>query len=158
MYINKYLCWRSRLFCNSSISIFFSCSQRHVNFTPVQLECILSPFEIIPSEDKIRFASFLERLIYWNDGNGQSLGVAWCDEWIKGDGKSVRKSKPVQFLGICTRLFSYRKQQTWPPKLEIHDDWRESYDEWRDLPSVKPTLEEAVRWANEFISEIDNSR
>ena len=27
-----------------------------------------------------------------------------------------------------------------------------------NLPSVKPTLEEAVRWANEFISEIDNSR
>ena len=63
-----------------------------------------------------------------------------------------------KLLGICKRLFSYRKQQTWPPKLEIHDDWREAYDEWRDLPSVKPTLEEAVRWANEFISEIDNSR
>ena len=57
---------------------------------------------------------------------------------------------------ICTRLFNYRKQQTWPPKLEIHEDWRAAYDEWRELTSVKPTLEEAVKWANGFIYEIDN--
>ena len=68
------------------------------------------------------------------------------------------KINMAKLLGICIRLFAYRKQQTWPPKLEIHEEWREAYDEWRELASVKPTLEEAVSWANEFISEIGNSQ
>jgi len=58
---------------------------------------------------------------------------------------------------ICTRLFKYRKQHTWPPKLELHESWREAYDEWNALPAVKPTLAEAVTWANEFINKIDES-
>ena len=62
----------------------------------------------------------------------------------------------AKLRGICTRLFSYRRQQAWPPKLQILEDWRATYDEWRDLAAVKPTLEEAVNWVNEFISEIDN--
>ena len=59
---------------------------------------------------------------------------------------------------ICTRLFNYRKQQAWPPRLEVNEDWRAAYDEWNELTSVKPTLEEAVSWANDFIHEIDSAQ
>ena len=52
------------------------------------------------------------------------------------------------------RLFTYRKQQPWPPTLEFHEDWRVAYDEWSDLAGVKPTLEEAVLWANDFIAKV----
>jgi len=62
-----------------------------------------------------------------------------------------------KLLRICTRLFTYRKQQTWPPKLDLCEDWRDAYDEWADLDGVKPTLEEAVSWANDFIRKIDKS-
>ncbi len=63
-----------------------------------------------------------------------------------------------KLLGICARLFTYRKQQQWPPKLELHEEWRDAYDEWATLESVKATLEEAVDWANSFIASIDSAR
>jgi len=33
---------------------------------------------------------------YLYDGNGESLGAAWYDEWITPDGTVVRKSKPTR--------------------------------------------------------------
>lgn len=60
-----------------------------------------------------------------------------------------------KLIRICTRLFTYRNQQTWPPRLELHEAWRNAYNEWADLDGVLPTLEEAVTWANEFISKIN---
>ncbi|MCQ2395656.1 MAG: nucleotidyl transferase AbiEii/AbiGii toxin family protein [Kiritimatiellae bacterium] len=62
-----------------------------------------------------------------------------------------------KLIRTCTRLFTYRKQQPWPPKLDLYEDWRDAYNEWADLDGVKPTLEEAVTWANDFISRINSA-
>lgn len=35
----------------------------------------------------------------------------------------------------------------------MHEDWRDAYNEWADLDGVKPTLEEAISWANDFITK-----
>ena len=59
-----------------------------------------------------------------------------------------------KLLCLCRRLFKYRNQQTWPARLELHEEWRAAYNEWRDLVSVRPTLEDAVDWANTFIAAI----
>ena len=31
-----------------------------------------------------------------------------------------------KLAAICTRLFKYRKQQAWPPRLEMHKNWEEA--------------------------------
>ena len=59
-----------------------------------------------------------------------------------------------KLLCLCRRLFKYRNQQTWPARLELHEEWRAAYNEWRDLVSVRPTLEDAVDWANTCIAAI----
>ena len=64
--------------------------------------------------------------------------------------ESVDKAEVRQ---ICKRLFANRKKQSWPPKLEVSDEWRVAYAGMvGDIP-VLPTVDEAVDWANELISE-----
>ena len=68
--------------------------------------------------------------------------------------ESVDKTEVLQ---ICKRLFANRKKQSWPPKLEVSDEWRVAYAGMLgDIP-VLPTVDEAVDWANELISEIDRA-
>lgn len=58
---------------------------------------------------------------------------------------------------ICKRLFANRKKQSWPPKIEISDEWRVAYAGMvGDIP-VLPTVDDAVAWANELIAKIDAS-
>jgi len=58
---------------------------------------------------------------------------------------------------ICEQLFAYRKCQPWPPKAEKGDGWDSLYEAARgDLPVCR-TVDEAVDWANDFISRIDQA-
>ena len=58
---------------------------------------------------------------------------------------------------ICKRLFANRKKQSWPPKIEISDEWRVAYAGMvGDIP-VLPTVDDAVAWTNELIAKIDAS-
>lgn len=56
---------------------------------------------------------------------------------------------------LCRKLFRYRKVHAWPPTIVKGDTWEASYNEQKgDLP-VLPTVDEAVKWANELIARID---
>lgn len=56
----------------------------------------------------------------------------------------------------CEKLFAYRKMQDWPPILVKGEGWDALYAD-QVLPSVKPTADEAVEWANELIAMIMQS-
>lgn len=60
-------------------------------------------------------------------------------------------------LATCQRLFSYRKQQAWPPVVVASQAWEELYRSQLLPPPVKQTLDEAIEWVNLFIAKIVNS-
>ena len=72
----------------------------------------------------------------------------------------IVRNSPIDYAKlrtICVRLFAYRRKQSWPSTVSIGEGWSERYDaEKLDLP-VLPTVDEAVRWANELIAKIDSA-
>ena len=55
----------------------------------------------------------------------------------------------------CERLFAHRRRQTWPAKISGGELWEAGYNAAKyDLP-VKPTVAEAIDWANDLIERID---
>ena len=55
---------------------------------------------------------------------------------------------------ICRRLFANRRLQSWPASVEPSTQWPSAYEaQRRGLPSLR-SLDEAVKWVNEFILAI----
>lgn len=60
----------------------------------------------------------------------------------------------VLVRNTCERLFAHRRRQAWPTRVSVGDLWEAGYEAAKyDLP-VKPTVAEAVAWANELIDRI----
>ena len=61
----------------------------------------------------------------------------------------------------CLRLFDYRREQSWPPKLAKGETWKRVYEEaratLRDATGVLESVDDAVVWANELIAKIVGS-
>ena len=58
---------------------------------------------------------------------------------------------------MCRQLFRYRKVHDWPPTIEKGPFWEDVYMAHKlDLP-VLPSVDEAIKWANELIARIDDS-
>lgn len=57
-------------------------------------------------------------------------------------------------VATCGRLFDYRRQQAWPPTIQVGTGWDTLYAEAADRLDVLPTVEEAVEWVNEFVRRI----
>ncbi len=58
---------------------------------------------------------------------------------------------------VCLRLFDYRRQQSWPPRVAAGRDWEIGYSaaaEGLDILS----FDDAITWANHLITAIDSSR
>lgn len=62
-----------------------------------------------------------------------------------------------QIRATCTRLFDYRRQKAWPPAIVAGDQWDTLYAEAAEGLDVLPTVEEAVRWVNDFVRHIDTA-
>ncbi len=60
----------------------------------------------------------------------------------------------AQVGGTCVRLFDYRRQQPWPPTIQVADRWDTLYTEAAEGIDVLPAVEEAVAWANELIRRV----
>ena len=60
---------------------------------------------------------------------------------------------------VCNRLFKYRRNHDWPPKVTLGDGWREVYEDASstidDASGLFPSVEEAVVWVNNLIMKID---
>lgn len=54
----------------------------------------------------------------------------------------------------CERLFAYRKQQQWPPIIEVGPDWETLYEEQRGNLKIIESVGDAVDWANKLIARI----
>lgn len=52
------------------------------------------------------------------------------------------------------RLFAYRQQQAWPPKVVAYERWDTLYAEAADGLDVLGTVGEAVTWANLLVERI----
>jgi len=60
---------------------------------------------------------------------------------------------------LCRRLFDYRRKQTWPPVVVKGPEWERLYAEAcanivGEAP-VRPSVDEAIAWANDLIARID---
>jgi hypothetical protein len=53
---------------------------------------------------------------------------------------------------IGTRLFAARRAQAWPPTIVEYDGWDMIYAEAAEGLDVRPTVSEAVAWANDLIA------
>lgn len=65
--------------------------------------------------------------------------------------------EPVDLLltkATCTRLFEYRGQQTWPPRIAAGARWDTLYEEAVAGLDVRATVDDAIIWVNEFITRI----
>ena len=56
----------------------------------------------------------------------------------------------------CTRLFNYRRQQSWPPTVVATSQWTSLYAEASEGLDVLPSVAEAVDWVNAFIRRISS--
>jgi len=61
---------------------------------------------------------------------------------------------PIQLAATCARLFTYRRQQAWPPTVVVGQQWDTLYAEAAEGVDVLPTAVEAVAWANALIQRI----
>ena len=55
----------------------------------------------------------------------------------------------------CIRLFAYRNLQKWPPTIRKGEGWESLYANQAEGLSVAVSVDEAIDWANDFISRID---
>lgn len=60
----------------------------------------------------------------------------------------------VATRAVCERLFTYRKAQAWPPKVEAHGGWEDLYAEQAAGLPVLQDLGAAVEWTNKLIGQI----
>ena len=64
----------------------------------------------------------------------------------------------AEVKSVCERLFDYRREQSWPPRLVKGESWARVYDEaratLRNADSVLATVDEAVAWTNKLIERI----
>lgn len=56
----------------------------------------------------------------------------------------------------CERLFSYRREQVWPPKVTANDRWDDLYASQAKGIDVLQDVGEAVAWANDLIARINS--
>ena len=59
---------------------------------------------------------------------------------------------------ICVRLFAFRRMHSWPPKVVKGHDWESIYEENRNRTGISRTLDEAIDWANDLITRIDETK
>lgn len=62
----------------------------------------------------------------------------------------------VETRCVCERLFSYRKKQSWPPKIVKSDGWNDLYLGAKGDLSVLQTADDAVVWVNDLVQRIAN--
>ena len=61
----------------------------------------------------------------------------------------------VAVASIARRLFAARYAQPWPPVVVAHSSWQAIYIEAAHGLAVRPDVDQAVTWANEFIASLD---
>ena len=58
---------------------------------------------------------------------------------------------------LCRRLFSFRRMQPWPPRVEKGADWEETYEAANVRHGAARSLDEAVAWANDLVGKLDDA-
>jgi hypothetical protein len=62
-----------------------------------------------------------------------------------------------QVRTTCVRLFDYRRQQAWPPVIEVGEGWGTLYDAAVEDIDVLPDVDAAVDWVNAFVERIEGA-
>lgn len=64
----------------------------------------------------------------------------------------------TELRDVAVRLFAARKAHTWPPRVTARRAWQARYTAEAKGLDVLASLDEAIAWGNQFISQIDASR
>ena len=67
------------------------------------------------------------------------------------------KGEDLDFARVnatCVRLFEYRRQQAWPPTIELGAGWDTLYEAVIEDVDVLPDAEAAVAWVNDLVRRI----
>jgi len=59
-----------------------------------------------------------------------------------------------QVRATCVRLFEYRRQQTWPPTIDVGEGWDTLYAAAVEDIGVLRDVDAAVSWVNDFVRRI----
>ena len=73
----------------------------------------------------------------------------------------ILKSETIDLIAvreICKRLFKQRRLQPWPTLIQKRERWAEIYNAQKLDLEVLPSVDEAVKWANDLIAKIDASK
>ncbi len=62
-----------------------------------------------------------------------------------------------QVRATCVRLFEYRRQQVWPPVIEVGEGWGTLYAAAVEDAEALPDVEAAVAWVNALIERIEGA-
>lgn len=62
-----------------------------------------------------------------------------------------------QIRETCARLFEYRQQQHWPPRVAVGAGWDTLYESAVEDINALPEVASAVAWVNTFIESIDGA-
>ena len=57
---------------------------------------------------------------------------------------------------LCLKLFYYRRQQAWPPKVVKQSGWDEGYAAQKGELEILSDVDEAIVWTNKLIAKIDS--
>jgi len=57
----------------------------------------------------------------------------------------------------CERLFAFRKQQSWPPRIVKGVNWETLYESQVNELDVQKKIDEAINWTNDLVKVISNS-
>lgn len=77
------------------------------------------------------------------------IDLQLLDEVYDGDYLDVKET--------CTRLFAYRKRQSWPPVIKGNPAWEEAYADQLPDNRLFNTAAEATVWANALIGRINDA-
>lgn len=58
---------------------------------------------------------------------------------------------------LCRRLFSFRRMQPWPPRVEKGIDWDATYEAANIRHGVSRSLDDAIVWANDLVDQLDKA-
>lgn len=72
----------------------------------------------------------------------------------------IMKSEEIDYMqtkDVCKRLFSFRRQQDWPPIISKGDGWDMLYTNQINGLEVFQNVDDAIAWVNSLIRTIDEA-
>lgn len=69
----------------------------------------------------------------------------------------VYRGSMTELFEVAVRLFAARQAHTWPPRVTVRQGWHARYTAEANGLDVLASIDAAIVWANEWVSQIDRA-